>query len=96
MANADHVRNEIIFHGNVQGVGFRYTTHRIAGGHDVTGWVMNKPDRMVHCVVEGTQEVIKAFLSEVQETMAGHIVETVENRVEASGSFSEFEVRYDR
>jgi len=95
VSDSGHVRCEFIFRGTVQGVGFRYTTNRIAEGHDVTGWVMNKPDRTVQCVVEGAPDVIKAFVFEVQETMAGYIVETTECRTAASGSFSDFKVRYD-
>ncbi|MDG2422549.1 MAG: acylphosphatase [Phycisphaerales bacterium] len=94
MSNSRHIQQDVVFHGNVQGVGFRYTTQQIAGRHEITGWVMNRPDRTVQCVVEGEPAIIRAFIAEVQEAMAGHIAETRECQAMASGVFSGFEVRY--
>ena len=70
------------------------TTERIAGGHDVTGWVRNEPDGTVRCVVEGGLGGIEAFLAEVHETMSGYIADTREHQAEASGEFVGFEVRF--
>jgi len=38
------IARHIIFRGNVQGVGFRFTAVRIAQRHGVAGWVRNLPD----------------------------------------------------
>jgi len=35
------------YSGHVQGVGFRYTSKRIAGGYEVVGWVCNRSDGRV-------------------------------------------------
>ena len=94
MAASGTVRQEITFHGQVQGVGFRMKTEHIASGHEVTGWVRNQPDGTVHCVVEGENAAISAFLSQVQDTMSGYIVDTHELQAEATGEFTTFEVRY--
>ena len=94
MAASGMVRQEITFHGQVQGVGFRMKTEHIASGHEVTGWVRNQPDGTVHCVVEGENASISAFLSQVQETMSGYIVDTHKLQSEATGEFTTFEVRY--
>ena len=51
---ADQECRRIIFHGRVQGVGFRYTTHRIARGFPVTGFVRNLTDGTVELVACGT------------------------------------------
>ena len=38
-------RRELYYSGHVQGVGFRYSTHRIALRYLVTGFVRNLPDQ---------------------------------------------------
>ena len=38
---------QVYYTGRVQGVGFRYSTKRIASGYDVTGSVKNLPDGRV-------------------------------------------------
>ena len=39
------VRKHMIFHGRVQGVGFRYTAKYLARSMNLTGWVKNEYDR---------------------------------------------------
>ena len=41
------VRKHIIFHGRVQGVGFRYTAKYLAQSLGLTGWVANEWDGTV-------------------------------------------------
>ena len=38
------VRKHMIFHGRVQGVGFRYTAKYLARSMNLTGWVKNEYD----------------------------------------------------
>ncbi len=57
------------FSGSVQGVGFRYTTHRLALGFDVAGFVRNLPDGRVELVIEGNPDEIHRFLGAVQDAM---------------------------
>jgi len=54
------------FHGRVQGVGFRYTTLRLAGRFRVTGSVRNLPAGTVELVAQGESDELSRFL-------AGHI-----------------------
>jgi acylphosphatase len=35
----EQIAKHVIFKGRVQGVGFRYTTHRAANRYDLTGYV---------------------------------------------------------
>ena len=38
------VRKHIVFHGRVQGVGFRYTAKYLANSLNLVGWVQNEWD----------------------------------------------------
>ena len=82
------------FEGNVQGVGFRYTTRRVAGGYDVTGYVKNLADGAVECVVEGSGEQIDAFLIELQRQMSHYVRNVIQQTAPATGRFVEFGVAF--
>lgn len=82
------------FIGRVQGVGFRYTACRVAGGIDVTGYVRNVSDGSVECVVEGEKREINAFLAALTVEMGHHIRETKQQTAPPTGQFPTFGVRY--
>jgi ribulose-phosphate 3-epimerase len=77
-------RVRAVFHGRVQGVGFRATTVSIAGAHPVTGWVRNEADGTVIMEVQGRHEAIERYLEDVRQQMRGFI-----ERVERSEMTSE-------
>ena len=82
------------FTGRVQGVGFRFTACRAAGGYDITGYVRNAPDGSVECVVEGEAKEIDAFLADLSRRMSGYVSDVVQRRAPATGQFSSFTVRF--
>ncbi len=82
------------FSGDVQGVGFRYTAIRTAGAFDVTGYVRNLPDGRVECVVEGQDDEIEAFLTELTERMGRHVRRKEQQIAPYSGLFDSFDVRF--
>ncbi|MBS3733946.1 MAG: acylphosphatase [Phycisphaerae bacterium] len=86
-------RRDIWFSGTVQGVGFRYTACRVAGRHDVTGYVRNLPDGRVECIVEGEHGEIDDFVTDLSEAMRGYIRDRDEQHGTAEGQFSGFGVR---
>jgi acylphosphatase len=87
-------RWQVFFRGQVQGVGFRYTTHSIATRFAVSGFVRNLSDGRVELVAEGESQEVEAFLAEIARRMDGHIQDqTVDQRL-ASGEFSSFEIRF--
>ena len=59
----DYVREHIIFHGRVQGVGFRYQAMYAARTYGLTGWVENLPDGSVEMEVQGTPAGIGRVLT---------------------------------
>lgn len=52
------IRKRIVFHGRVQGVGFRYTAKHMARSLGLTGWVMNEYDGTVVMEVQGREPMI--------------------------------------
>ncbi|MGI8604292.1 MAG: acylphosphatase [Verrucomicrobiales bacterium] len=66
----------IYFEGRVQGVGFRYTTRRVAQGFEVVGWVKNLPDGRVQMeVMSNDPAELDAFIEEIRANspLAHHI-----------------------
>jgi len=97
-------RRQIVYSGEVQGVGFRYTTRSLARGFEVTGYVRNLPDRRVELVVEGPEDQLDDFLAAVGQRMSDHIRNVEIRNVESAVSpmskrpsideFASFTIRY--
>jgi len=86
-------RREVYYQGMVQGVGFRYTTRRIAARFAVTGYVQNLPDGRVFLLAEGPPQELDGFLKAVAGAM-GHFIRHTEERARpASGRFQQFHIR---
>jgi acylphosphatase len=66
-------RRRVHYSGHVQGVGFRFTSQRIARGFKVGGYVRNLPDGRVEVVVEGATADVDAFLDAVRAELNHHI-----------------------
>lgn len=61
-------RMMIHYSGRVQGVGFRYQTHRVAAGFEVTGTVRNLPDGRVELVAEGEESELTGFREAIRDS----------------------------
>jgi acylphosphatase len=81
----DLVCKRVLYSGRVQGVGFRYTTQRLAAGHAVAGFVRNLSTGEVELVVEGETDAVEAFLAAVARHMAGYITNTMVQDAAPSG-----------
>lgn len=86
-------RREVIFRGEVQGVGFRYTTQSIAKGYQVMGYVRNESNGSVRLVAEGSAQELSAFVAEIEAAMLGKIDDRSVSKSPATGEFGGFEVR---
>ena len=86
-------RREVWFSGRVQGVGFRYTTHRLAANFDVTGFVENLPDGRVHLLVEAPPQETSAFVDAICQKMQANIVDLDQTTLAATHEFESFEIR---
>ena len=87
-------RREVYFAGMVQGVGFRYTTRRIAERFRVTGFVQNLPDGRVRTVVEGTALEIDRFLDAIGSELGHYITTQEQDRSEPVGGLQSFDIRF--
>lgn len=88
------IRQDVRFYGRVQGVGFRYTAQRIAGGHPVTGYVENLGDGTVHLVVEGDKAKVAEYLKELNQALERYIDHRVAEEQPATGEFKDFSIRH--
>ncbi|MEX1040920.1 MAG: acylphosphatase [Pirellulaceae bacterium] len=86
------IRLSVWFSGNVQGVGFRQTSWRIAQSHPVSGWVRNLPDGRVEMLVEGTTSDCTAYLAVVQERLEENIRSIQQSGVDGAPRQSSFEI----
>ena len=86
-------RREIIFSGNVQGVGFRYSTHSIAANHQVSGYVRNQPSGNVQVQAEGSPSELDRFQTEIADRLSRHIRSVHSDSRPATGEFATFEIR---
>ena len=93
MSGSTPQRREVRYRGEVQGVGFRFTTVRVARGYDVTGFVRNEPDGSVRLVVEGEPAEIEACLRDLAEVMSGNIRDVMLKQLPATGEFSAFTIQ---
>lgn len=89
-------RRIVHYSGRVQGVGFRYTTNRVAANFDVVGFVRNLTDGRVELVADALPAELDRFLAAVADAMAGNIdSQTVEQvDFDQSNTFDNFEIRY--
>ncbi len=88
------IRRTMLYSGRVQGVGFRYTTCRVAESYPVVGFVRNLADGRVEATIEGDEAEVEAFVRAVGEALRGHIEEVESRDVAAAGEFSRFEIRF--
>jgi len=68
---AGRIRRSVWFDGQVQGVGFRFTTCELAERFAVAGYVRNLRDGRVELVAEGDAEEVDRFIWAVSEAMRG-------------------------
>ena len=87
-------RCRVVYRGQVQGVGFRWTTRRLAARFAVTGFVRNLSAGDVELVVEGEQEEVVGLLGAIDGSSLGPgITDRRAEWTEARGDLAAFEIR---
>jgi len=79
-----------IFHGKVQGVGFRHTTLKLARSMDLKGFVRNKADGTVELLAQGERKQLDQLLDGLHQAFGTRWIERVEQ------DFHTSERKYDR
>ena len=87
-------RIHVIYSGNVQGVGFRFTAERVASRVDVAGFVRNLPNGNVEVVCEGSKADLEGFLDSLDQSMRGYIRDSQVKWESSRGEFSSFGIRF--
>jgi len=65
---------QVLYSGQVQGVGFRYTVKSTASGFEVTGTVRNLVDGDVELIVEGAKDELEAFRQAIRDSGLDHFI----------------------
>ncbi len=88
------VAKHIIFAGSVQGVGFRFTAHRMAGRHQLTGYVRNLSDGTVEMLAQGSARDIDDCIRDIQNYLTGHIREVKAEEVPPNPTYTDFKITF--
>lgn len=90
----EQAARHILFSGQVQGVGFRYTAHRIARQYNIAGFVRNLPDGDVEMLAQGAEQDIDNCLADIQDYFAGYIQDTKIEPVPYSNRHTNFRITF--
>jgi acylphosphatase len=83
----------VLYSGQVQGVGFRYTVKSVAAGFDVTGTIRNLPGSGVELVAEGARDELEAFQQAIRESGLDHFIRDEDvSWMEPGNEFRGFEI----
>lgn len=95
MSIEEKARLEATVTGLVQGVYFRHYTQQEAKRLGLTGWVANQPDGSVRVVAEGEDAGLERLVEYLHHGPPGaRVEEVVVSRLTATGTFTDFKVRY--
>ncbi|MGO8838632.1 MAG: acylphosphatase [Limisphaerales bacterium] len=93
MSAMNRCRMQIVYSGQVQGVGFRYTAKTVAAGFEVVGTVRNLPDGRVELMAEGDRGELEAFRDAIRGAgLAGFVRDERVTWSEAKNEFHGFEI----
>ncbi|MCI0498236.1 MAG: acylphosphatase [Planctomycetales bacterium] len=90
----EQTAKQVVFKGRVQGVGFRYTAHRIAVQHNLTGFVRNCPDGTVEALFQGTAAAIAACIGDVKNAFSGYLRDVETTIQPVNPRYQDFRITY--
>lgn len=87
-------RYQIIVHGRVQGVGFRYFARTSALSLGIKGFVQNQRDGTVLIVAEGSDSALKLFCEILRQGNAYSQVHHIQiEEMEATDIYHDFKIK---
>jgi len=90
----EQVARHIIFTGNVQGIGFRFTALDAASRYKLTGFVRNLRDGSVEMLAQGSSADIESCLLEIKKTIGSYIAETKVENVAPNPQLRDFRITF--
>lgn len=87
------IRKRLVFHGRVQGVGFRYKAKYLASSLGLSGWVRNEYDGTVHMEVQGSKQMIHKLMEGLNRDRYISIEWIDEKDIPVDGEERSFSVR---
>ena len=93
MESQANVRWHILFEGEVQFVGFRYTARLLARKLDLSGWVRNLPDGRVEVEAQGPVTDLRRFLLQIKSQPHIHVAHYTITVIEPDPNERRFSVR---
>jgi len=94
MTEQEPFRAHVYVSGNVQGVGYRFSTVQQAKRLGVNGWVKNLQDGRVEAVFEGDKPAVEKMVKWCHSGPASASVEDVSVMQEEMQGIKGFETRY--
>jgi len=88
------VAKQIVFTGHVQGVGFRFTAHRMANRHQLAGFVRNLRDGSVEMVAQGSAGDIDDCIGDIKESFPGYVREVFINDIPPDPKYTIFKITF--
>ena len=90
----DHIAQEVLYSGRVQGVGFRQSVYSLACKQCVRGYVQNLDNGKVRLVASGETTQVKNFLRSVESLWADNISKIQVSDFQSLDIPAGFSVRY--
>jgi acylphosphatase len=88
------VAKQVVFTGHVQGVGFRFTAHRMAHRHELAGFVRNLGDGSVEMVAQGAAGDIDDCVTDIKESFPGYVREVIINDIPPDPKRTDFRITF--
>jgi len=88
------VAKHIIFIGRVQGVGFRFTAHRMAHRHQLAGFVRNLPDGTVEMFAQGPARDIDDCTQDIKDYFGDYLRETRLQEIPPDPKYKNFRITF--
>lgn len=84
----------IIFIGQVQGVGFRFTAFNMANRYRLTGLVRNLPNDAVEMIAQGAADDIDNCIRDIEKCFAGYIKEAKTKEIPSDPKYKDFKITF--
>ena len=94
MSGRNRIRRHYVFHGDVQGVGFRWYARNGALASGASGWVRNEWDGSVHMELQGYPEQIDSVIELLRKDTYIRIDRIDVREIPLDGAETGFQVRF--